>query len=85
MESNITVDLPDTRSIGLVQDMGCCERGNEPSGSIKCSDFLDLLRKCYFRMKCSVDVLKYIIKSTVVVFAAKAFMKWIQGRADDTK
>jgi hypothetical protein len=79
MESNITVDLPDTRSIGLVQDMGCCERGNEPSGSIKCSDFLDLLRKC------SVDVLKYMIKSTVVVFAAKAFMKWIQGRADDTK
>ena len=23
---------------------GCCERGNEPSGSIKCGEFLDYLK-----------------------------------------
>jgi hypothetical protein len=27
---------------GLVE--GCCEHGNEPSGSIKCADFLGQLR-----------------------------------------
>jgi hypothetical protein len=25
---------------------GCCESGTEPSGSIKCGKFLDLLRTC---------------------------------------
>jgi len=31
--------------IGLAQERGrvagCCERGNEPSGSVKCGEFLD--------------------------------------------
>jgi hypothetical protein len=27
---------------------GCCEHGNEHSGSIKCGGFLDCLRKVYF-------------------------------------
>jgi hypothetical protein len=26
---------------GIGQVAGCCERGNEPSGSIKCGEFLD--------------------------------------------
>ena len=28
------------------QVAGSCERGNEPSGSIKCGEFLDYLRNC---------------------------------------
>jgi hypothetical protein len=39
-EDNINMDL---REIGFgdVDWMGCCEHGNEPSGSIKCGEFLD--------------------------------------------
>jgi hypothetical protein len=28
------------------QVAGCCECGNEPSGSIKCGEFVDWLRNC---------------------------------------
>jgi hypothetical protein len=30
----------------LEQFAGCCECGNEPSGFVKCGEFLDLLRIC---------------------------------------
>jgi len=30
---------------------GCCEGGNESSGSIKCGKFLDQLRNC----RCAID------------------------------
>jgi hypothetical protein len=31
---------------GYGQVAGCCDLGNEPSGSIKCGKFLDYLRTC---------------------------------------
>jgi hypothetical protein len=30
---------------------GCCNRGNEPSGSIKCGEFIDYLRTGYLPKK----------------------------------
>jgi hypothetical protein len=30
---------------------GCCERGNEPSSSIKCGQFLEQLRICWLLKK----------------------------------
>jgi len=32
--------------IDLTSDRGCCKCGNEPSGSIKCGEFLEYLRTC---------------------------------------
>jgi len=45
-EDNITMDLQEVGSGGmdrieLAQDRGKCECGNEPSGSLKCGEFLD--------------------------------------------
>jgi hypothetical protein len=37
---------PDQSGLGQGQVAGCCECGNEPSGSIKCGEFLELLRNC---------------------------------------
>jgi len=31
----------DSSDLGWGQVAGCCEHGNEPSGSIKCGEFLD--------------------------------------------
>jgi hypothetical protein len=53
-EDNIKMDL---QEVGWGMDWielaqargqvaGCCEYGNEPSGSIKCGKFLDSLRNC---------------------------------------
>jgi hypothetical protein len=33
--------------LGQRQTAGSCERGNETSDSIKCVEFLDLLRNCW--------------------------------------
>jgi hypothetical protein len=30
--------------LGVQWQAGCCEHGNEPSGSIKCGEFLDQMR-----------------------------------------
>jgi hypothetical protein len=30
----------------LGEMVGCCDAGNEPSGSIRCGEFLDQLRNC---------------------------------------
>jgi len=43
---NIRTDLQEVGSgymdwIGLAQDRDVCECGNEPSGSVKCGEFLD--------------------------------------------
>jgi hypothetical protein len=45
-EDNIKMDLQQVGCrvmdwIELAQDRGTCECGNEPSGSIKCGEFLD--------------------------------------------
>jgi hypothetical protein len=34
----------DLSGSGKGQVAGCCECGNEPSGSVKCGEFLDYLR-----------------------------------------
>jgi hypothetical protein len=39
--SNIKMDL---REVAWGSWTGCCECGNEPSGSIKCGEFLEYLR-----------------------------------------
>ena len=38
----------DRAGSGLGQVAGSCECGNEPSGSVKCGEFLDKLRTCLF-------------------------------------
>jgi hypothetical protein len=49
---NIKIDVGEvgwgawTGSIWLRIRIGCCELGNERSGSIKCGEFLDKLRIC---------------------------------------
>ena len=45
-EDNIKMDLQEVGYgsmdwMELAQEAGTCERGNEPSGSIKCGEFLD--------------------------------------------
>ena len=42
-------------SSGQRQVAGCCEGGNEPSGSIKCGIFLDWLNTCWLLRKASVS------------------------------
>jgi hypothetical protein len=36
----------DRSGSGWRQVLGCCECGNEPSGSVKCGEFLEWLRTC---------------------------------------
>ena len=36
----------DEADSGLGQVAGACKCGNEPSGSIKCGEFLDWMRNC---------------------------------------
>jgi hypothetical protein len=56
-EDNIKMDLEEIVCenvdwIHVVQDgAGCCEHGNEPSGSIKCGEFLDQLSDCQLLKK----------------------------------
>jgi hypothetical protein len=45
LENNVKIDLQKVRCEGtewidLAPDRGTCECGNEPSGSIKCGEFL---------------------------------------------
>jgi hypothetical protein len=37
----------DSYGLGQGQMAGSCERGNDPLGSIKCVEFLDLLMTCW--------------------------------------
>jgi len=39
--------------IALAQVAGSCECGDEPSGSIKCREFLDYLRTCLLLKDCA--------------------------------
>jgi hypothetical protein len=43
------VDLAQDRG----QVAGCCECGNEPSGAIKCGEFVEYLKSCYLFRKTS--------------------------------
>jgi hypothetical protein len=43
----------DRSDSGQGQVAGCCECGDEPSGSIKCGEFLDCLRICLLLRKAS--------------------------------
>jgi len=52
------VDLQEVRwegmdRITLAQVTGSCECGDEPSGSIKCREFLDYLRTCLLLKDCA--------------------------------
>ena len=40
--------------------MGCCERSDGTPGSIKCGEFLDYLKNCYFLKKGSAVCSSYI-------------------------
>jgi len=44
----------DTSGSGLGPVAGCCEHGNEPSGSVKGGELLDWLRDCQLLKKDSV-------------------------------
>jgi hypothetical protein len=53
-EDNIKIDLRDVgwgndldlSGSGWGQVASCCECGNEPSGFVKCGEFIELLRTC---------------------------------------
>jgi hypothetical protein len=47
-EDNIGMDIQEVgwEGAGQGQVAGCCEYGDEPSGSIKCAEFLEYLRTC---------------------------------------
>ena len=47
---------------GSGQVAGTCECGNEPSGSIKCGEFIDQLRTAYLLKKDSAPWSKYVMK-----------------------
>jgi hypothetical protein len=39
----------------MSKEVECCERANEPSGSIKGKEFLGWLKNCQFQKKDSAD------------------------------
>jgi hypothetical protein len=42
---------PDSSRSGKVQFLGCCERGNESSGSLKCGELLEKMRNYHLVQK----------------------------------
>ena len=61
---------------------GTCERGNDTSDSIKCGEFLDLLRNCLLLKKESAPWSVIIFIDTMVTSAARGLMLMNLNRED---